>query len=116
MLRKITKAVLFTINVLIAYLITSALEDLILEKAHELKPLVATAVGMVVIVLIFVPLFTLTEKITEELMKKTLKVSKGTLGRRIGFFIFTFIAFLILYNIFLQEWFNMGLVDAVFRK
>ncbi len=116
MLRKITKGILFTINVLIAYLISAALEDLILQKAHELHPLTATAVGMMIIVLVFIPLFTLTEKITEEIMKKSLRVTKGTFGRKFGIILFALLTFLLLYNIYLEEWFDMGLIDAIFRK
>jgi len=116
MLRKITKAILFTINVLIAYVVSSAVEDIILQKAQQLKPLSATAIGMAVIVLIFFPLFSITEKITEEVMKITLKTSKGTFGKRFGIIVFTIIAFVVLYNIYLELWFDMGIVDALFRK
>ncbi|MFN5308892.1 MAG: hypothetical protein ACK5C0_05500 [Candidatus Kapaibacterium sp.] len=116
MLRKITKAILFTINVLIAYLVSAAVEDIILQRAQQLKPLSATAIGMIVIVMIFFPLFSITEKITEEVMKFSLKTSKGTFGKRFGLIVFTLVALLILYNIYLELWFNLGVVDAIFRK
>jgi len=49
-------------------------------------------------------------------MKFSLKTSKGTFGKRFGLIVFTLVAFLILYNIYLELWFNLGVVDAIFRK
>lgn len=112
-MKYVTRAVIFTVSILTSYLITYSIEVRILEETEQFRPIVATAVGMATIVLIFVPIFAYTERITEAVVKSSLQQTKQGAGKVLGVIIFTIIVLIILFALYLDKWFEMSIIDAI---
>ena len=112
MMRSITKAMVFTISILISYLITAAIEIRILDETERFRPVIATLVGMAAIVLIFVPVFTYTERITEGAVKSTLQQTRKGAGKVIGLIVFVVVVFVMLFALYLDRWFEVSILEA----
>jgi len=112
MMKHFTRAVIFTVSILTSYLITGAIEERVLSETEQFRPMVATLVGMGVIVLIFVPVFAYTERITEGAVKAGLRQTKAGAGKVFGVLIFVVIVLLILFALYLDRWFEMSILDA----
>jgi len=112
MMRHITRAVIFAVSILASYLLTGAIEERVLHETERYRPLLATLIGMGVIVLIFAPVFAYTEKITEAAIKAGLQQTRSGAGRVFGVILFVSIVFIILFALFLNRWFDMSILDA----
>lgn len=112
-MRSVTRAIIFTITVLISYLITGAIEDRIFTEAERFRPITATLLGMGIVVIIFVPVFAYTEKLTEAVIKAALRQTKSSAGRIFGIILFVIVLFAILFSLFLDRWFNISVLDAI---
>ena len=110
--RKLTKALIFTVTVLTSYLLTSLIEDRVLRETEAFRPLTATLLGMACIVLIFVPVFTYTERLTEAVMRASLRTTKSSAGTILGTIAFVFVVVVILIALFLDRWFGLSIIDA----
>lgn len=113
MMRFLTKAVIFTISILASYLITGAIEDRVLNETEQFRPLTATLLGMAIIVLVFVPVFAYTERMTEAAIKAGLRQTRAGAGKILGAVFFVGIIFLILLALFLDRWFGISIIDAI---
>src|SRR5688572_4586412 len=102
MMRSVTKAVVFTITVLSSYLVTGLLEDRVLRETERFRPMTATLLGMAIIVLIFVPVFTYLERITETVVKAGVKQTRSGAGRILGVVVFILVALAILFALYLD--------------
>ena len=65
------------------------------------------------IVLIFVPIFSLTERITESIVASSLKHTSRGAGRIIGIVLFTLLVFATLFAIYLNKWFGLSLGEVL---
>lgn len=113
MMRHITRAVIFTVSILTSYLITGAIEERVLSETERFRPLVATAIGMGVIVLIFVPIFAYTDRITQAAVKAGLQQTKSGAGKVFGVIMFVAVVFFILFALYLDRWFELSVLDAL---
>lgn len=113
MMKHITRAVIFTFSILTSYLITGAIEERVFQETEQFRPLTATLLGMGIIVVIFVPIFAYTEKVTESVVKAGLQQTKSGAGKVFGVIIFVGIAFAILLALYLDRWFGISLIDAL---
>ena len=112
MRRHFTRALIFIVTVLITYLLTALLEDRVLLETERFRPATATLLGMGIIVLVFVPVFAYTERITEAVIRVTLRQSK-TVGPILGAILFVFVVLIILFALYLDRWFDMSIVDLI---
>jgi hypothetical protein len=112
MMKHLTRAVIFTVSILVSYLITGAIEERILEETEQFRPLTATLVGMAIIIIIFVPVFAYTEKLTEGAVKAGLKQTKSGAGKTLGVLIFVVIVYIMLFALYLDRWFGMSILEA----
>lgn len=110
MKRHITRALIFVVTVLVTYLVTALLEDRVLLETERFRPATATMLGMGIIVLVFVPVFAYTERITEAVIRASLRQSK-TAGPIIGAILFVCVVLVILFALYLDRWFDMSIVD-----
>jgi len=113
MMKHVTKGVIFTVTVLVSYLLTGLVEDKIMSQTEQFRPVTATLLGMGTIVLIFVPLFAYVEKITEAIVKASLRTTRTSAGKVIGVLLFIGTVFLVLFAIFLKRWYHLGLGDVL---
>lgn len=112
-MKHITRAVVFTISILVSYLITGAIEERVLAETERFRPLTATLIGMGIIVLVFSPVFAYTDKITEAAVKAGLQQSRSGTGKILGVLGFVLVVFTILIALFLNRWFAISLLDAL---
>ncbi len=111
-MRRLTRAVIFIVSVLTTYLLTGFIEEKVLSKTEDFRPVTATLLGMGIIVLVFVPVFAYTEKITEAVIKAGLQQTKSGAGKIFGVIVFTLIIFVMLFAIFLNRWFHKSITDV----
>ena len=112
-MRNLTRAIIFTVTVLVSYLCTGLLEDYLLGETERFRPVIATLLGMGVIVLIFVPVFSFTERITESVVVASLKQTSRGAGRIIGIVLFTLLVFATLFAIYLNKWFGLSVGEVL---
>lgn len=110
--RTLTRSLIFAVTVLVSYLLTSMIEERVLRETEQFRPLTATLLGMACIVLIFVPVFAYTERLTEAVMKATLRTSTSSAGPLLGGLAFAAVVVIILTALFLDRWFGVSLIDA----
>ena len=111
-MKHITRAVIFTVSILTSYLITGAIEIRVLSETERFRPIIATAVGMAVIVLIFVPIFAYTDKMTQAAVKAGLQQTKSGAGKVLGVIVFVVVVYFLLFALYLDRWFGMSVLDA----
>lgn len=112
MKRSLTRALVFSVTVLCSYLLTGMLEERILKETEQFRPATATALGMLCIVLIFVPLFAYTERITEAVIRASLQTSRSKAGKLLGAMAFVVVVLTILFTLFLDRWFGKSIADV----
>jgi len=109
-MKYLTKALIFTVTVLVSYLVTALLEDRVLLETERFRPATATMLGMGIIVLVFVPVFAYTERISEAVIRATLRQSK-TAGPILGAVLFVMVVLVILFALYLDRWFDLSIAD-----
>ncbi len=109
-MKHLTKALIFTVTVLVSYLLTALLEDRVLLETERFRPATATLLGMGIIVLVFVPVFAYTERISEAVIRASLRQSKSA-GPIIGAILFVLVVLVILFALYLDRWFDMSIID-----
>lgn len=112
MMRFITRSTIFVVSILASYLLTGFIEERVLHETEQFRPFTATLLGMGIIVLVFAPVFSYTEKITEAVIKSGLQQTKAGAGRILGVLAFVAVVFVILFALFLDRWFHMSVLDA----
>lgn len=75
-----------------------------------------TAFGMVVIVLIFYPLFEYLNKFTETVTTRFLKKGKNVFGRSLGIYISFLILLSILYYMYARVWFHLDVIKIIYNS
>jgi len=108
-MKYVTKAVIFTVTVLVSYLLTGLLEDRLLQETERFRPVTSTLIGMGIIVLIFVPVFAFTESATEATVKIGMQQTKSGAGRIIGVIFFVILVFTVLFALYLNKWFDLSI-------
>ncbi len=112
-----TKFLLMFVSVLAANLLTNLCSKIILTKMqHEFSPVTATAVAMVVLVVVLVPLYTYLDRWATALSKSLIRAGAKFLGRRVGFFLM-FLAFLaVLFYGYGKLWFDVNVYAVLAAK
>ena len=104
-----------TLTILTANLITSAISALMVSYKYSTKPVTFTIIGMLIIVVIFYPLFIKLEEWITSLSAKLLKGGKSLAGKYLGL-IFSFLAgFAILIYFYAKMWYHVDLVRILFQ-
>lgn len=112
MMKHLTRAVIFTVSILVSYLITGAIEERVFAETERFRPITATLIGMALIVCIFAPVFAYTDRLTEAAVKASLQQTKSGAGKVIGVLAFVVIVFVILFALFLDKWFNKSIIEV----
>lgn len=112
MMKFVTRAVIFSVSILVSYLITGAVEDRVFVETERFRPFTATLIGMGLIVCIFAPVFAYADRITEAAVKASLQQTKSGAGKVIGVVVFIAVVYIILFALFLDKWFNMSILQA----
>lgn len=109
-MRKIINFCVLAITILTVNLLTSFITEYFLHYKNITNPLKFTAIGMLILVAVFYPVFGFIETKVEDLSRKLFKKGKNAFGKIIGFIlVFSMIVFL-LYCIYANLWFNINVL------
>ena len=97
------------ITALTAYLIIGYVEDFLLNETKRFGPHLATLIGMIIIVVVFIPLFSYLDDLTKKIVSSVGSGSRWAFGRY-GFYAFLVLALVVLYALYLRDWFKVSLL------
>lgn len=110
MLAKISKYSVFILTVLVA----NYLGELFFQytKAYQRHDYTSVLVGMLIVVAIYVPVFTFLEKYIKKLSETYIRTSRSmSKSKAQGFLIGFGVAFLILFYLYGKLWFGLDLIQ-----
>lgn len=102
-----------TITILTANLLTTALGDYLVTYRNHIRPVVFTFIGMIIIVVVFYPLFTKMEEWVKRISTKFIKTGKSVAGKYLGLFLAFIIAMLILFYFYARMWYKIDFVQVL---
>jgi hypothetical protein len=109
-MKRIINFCVLAITILTVNLLTGYITDYFLHYKRITNPLKFTAIGMLVLVAVFYPIFEYMESKVEDLARNLLKKGNNAMGKRIGFvFVFSILLF-ILYCIYAKLWFDLNVI------
>ena len=115
MYRYFFRFVVITLTILTANLITNAISDYMISYRNSYKPLTFTLLGMLIIVVIFYPLFLKLEDWIKRISVKVIKSGTSLAGRYLGLTL-TFLGALIILSYFYAKlWYHIDLVKILFH-
>jgi hypothetical protein len=113
MYRYFFRFVVMSLTILTANLITNAVSNYMVSYKNQYKPLVFTFLGMLVIVVIFYPLFMKLEDWVKDISIKAIHSGKSLAGKYFGL-LFTFLAGLMVLSYFYAKmWYHIDLLQVL---
>lgn len=103
------------ISILTANLITNSIDNYVLKYKHSFNPYVFTWIGMLIVVIVFYPLFTWLDKFSENFAGKFIKAGKKITGKKAGVVLSFIIALLVLYYLYGKVWFNVNVLFSMIK-
>lgn len=116
MKKKIVKYITFIISILIANLLKTHIDLMLVENKHEYSPLVFTWIGMGIVLIVYYPLFIYIDKIASNLTDRFLKAGKTFIKYKIGIYLGALIAILVLYYFYFNLWYDRDFLRLVSRS
>ena len=114
MKKNIEKALIFAISVLTAKVVAEKIFKLLIGYRDNVNPYVSTALGMLIILLVFTPILTFMNQLLSKVTKSYLKVSKKVAKKsHQGLYVGACIAIVILYFIYLNSWYHINIITKV---
>ena len=115
MYRKLFKFVVTTLTILSANLLTNYISDKLVSHKWEYRPLRFTLLAMLIITLIFYPLFMWLEEWLNDLSKKLVKAGKSIAGKYVGLLFGFIIGIAILTYLYAKVWYKIDLISVIFK-
>ncbi|MBK8806638.1 MAG: hypothetical protein IPO21_08335 [Bacteroidales bacterium] len=111
---KVLKFMVLLLSILTAHLVTGAIDNYVLKYKYQFNPYIFTWIGMLLVVMIYYPLFTQIDNLSTKFSNWFLRTGKKVTGRRTGIFIFFLLATLVLYYFYGLIWFDINVVSKMF--
>jgi len=103
------------LTILTANLLTTALSDYMVTYKSNYKPITFTLIGMVIIVVVFYPLFMKLEEWVKSISVKVMRSGKSVAGKFLGLS-FTFVAaMIILVYFYARMWYHIDFIKIIFH-
>jgi hypothetical protein len=113
---KIYNFLLLTVTILIMNLLTGYITDAFLNHKNFTNPYKFTALGMLILVAFFYPLFEILNKKLLVLITSLLKKGKHYFGKTIGVLAIFCLLLAILYCIYSSLWFEINIPKVLYHK
>lgn len=114
MYRFLFRFVVASLTILTANLITTAITDYMITYKNHVKPLTFTLIAMLIIVMIFYPLFLKMEEWLKKISVKVIRSGNSVGGKYAGL-LFTFLMGLIILSYFYARmWYHIDLLKILF--
>lgn len=101
--------VMMSITILTANLLTTALSNYLITFRNNIRPLSFTILGMVVIVLVFYPLFAKLEAWVKGLSMKIVNKGRSLAGRYLGLVLAFAVCLIVLSYFYAKMWYNIDI-------
>lgn len=115
MYRKLFKFVVTTLTILSANLLTNYISDKLVSHKWEYRPLRFTLLAMLIITVVFYPLFMWLEQWLNDLSKKLVKAGKSIAGKYIGLLFGFVVGIAILTYLYAKVWYRIDLITVLFK-
>ncbi len=115
MYRKLFKFVVTTLTILSANLLTNYISDKLVSHKWEYRPLRFTLLAMLIITVVFYPLFMWLEQWLNDLSKKLVKAGKSIAGKYIGLLFGFIVGIAILTYLYAKVWYKIDLITVLFK-
>lgn len=115
-MKKLINFCILAITILTVNLLTGFITEYFLHYKNRANPMKFTALGMLILVAVFYPVFGYLETKVEEFTRKLVKKGKNTFGKRIGFLVVFSILVFILYCIYANLWFDLNIPEVLYNK
>ena len=104
-----------TLTILTANLLTTAIGDYMISYRYATKPLIFTFVGMIIIVVVFYPLFIKLEKWVEGLSKRIIRSGRSLAGKYLGLFLIFIAGILLLFYFYARMWYHVDFIKVLYN-
>jgi len=115
MYRYFFRFVVTTLTILTANLLTNAINDYMVSFRNNYKPLTFTLTGMVIIVVIFYPLFMKLEDWITYFSVKVIKSGSSLAGKYLGLFLGFIAGILVLLYFYTRIWYHIDIIHVLFQ-
>lgn len=113
MYRFVFRFVVITLTILTANLLTTALSDYMVTYRNHMKPITFTFLGMLIIVVVFYPLFTRLEEWVKKLSVRVIKSGRSLAGKYLGLFLAFLTAISVLFYFYAKMWYNIDFIQVI---
>ena len=107
--------VVTTLTILTATLVTSAISDYMVTYRYSTKPVVFTFIGMLIIVVVFYPLFMKLEEWITGISVRFIKSGRSLAGKYLGLYLAFFGGMLILFYFYARMWYHIDFLKVLFN-
>jgi hypothetical protein len=102
-----------TLTILTANLLTSVISDYMVSYRYTTKPLIFTFIGMLIIVIVFYPLFMKLEGWIEEISVRVVKSGRSLAGKYMGLVITLIVGVLVLFYFYARMWYHVDFLKIL---
>ena len=115
MYRYFFRFVVATLTILTANLLTNAISSYVVSYKNHYKPIIFTLIGMLIIVVIFYPLFMKLEDWLKNFSVKFVKSGNSLAGKFLGLSLTFIVGLMVLSYFYVKMWYHIDLLQALFR-
>ena len=101
------------LTILTANLLTSVISDYMVSYKYTTKPLIFTFMGMLIIVIVFYPLFMKLEGWVEEISVRVVKSGRSLAGKYMGLVLTLIVGVLILFYFYARMWYHVDFLKIL---
>ena len=101
------------LTILTANLLTTALSDYMVTYKSSYKPITFTFIGMVIIVVVFYPLFVKLEEWVKWISIKVIRSGKSVAGKFLGLTLTFIAALIVLAYFYAKMWYRIDFVQII---
>ncbi|NJO89917.1 MAG: hypothetical protein HC831_13940 [Chloroflexia bacterium] len=113
--KKLIKFVVFVITILTANLLGDYAGDFLTSFKNDYKPLTFTLIAMVVIVIIFYPLFDSLEEWVTKFSNKIVKEGAKNFGPNLAIFMIFLVSMIVLIFFYARQYYEINIFRHLFR-
>ena len=107
--------VVTTLTILTANLLTAAISDYMVTYKYSTKPVAFTFIAMLVIVVVFYPLFIKLEDWVSGISMKFIKSGRSLAGKYLGLILAFIGGMLVLFYFYARMWYHIDFLSVYFQ-
>jgi hypothetical protein len=107
--------VVTTLTILTANLLTTAISDYMVTYKYSTKPVAFTFIAMLVIVVVFYPLFIKLEDWVSGISMKFIKSGRSLAGKYLGLILAFIGGMLVLFYFYARMWYHIDFLSVLFN-